>query len=113
MESSRHVSDLEHEETVRSLRDELVAGRLTLEEFSERVDVAYGARTPAELVRAREHLPALSAESHRSPPVRLSGALFGRTIRRGRLLIRRRTTVWTSLPTSTSTCVRRRSRVAV
>lgn len=78
---------------MRFLRDELVTGRLTLEEFSERVDLAYGARTAAELVRSREHLPALSAASHRRPPVRLSGALFGRAIRRGRLLIRRRTTV--------------------
>jgi hypothetical protein len=87
------VSDLEREETVRSLRDELVAGRLTLEEFSERVDVAYAARTAAELARARDRLPAPSAASHRRPPVRLSGTLFGRAIRRGRLLIRRRTTV--------------------
>ncbi len=50
-------------------------------------------RTAAELVRARERLPALSAARHRRPPVRLSGTLFGRAIRRGRLLIRRRTTV--------------------
>ncbi len=78
---------------VRSLRDELVEGRLTLEEFSERVDVAYGARTAVELRGAREGLPALPAPRSRRPPVRLSGAVFGRAIRRGRLLIRRRTTV--------------------
>jgi hypothetical protein len=93
VESSGHVSDLEREETVRPLRNELVAGRLTLEEFSERVDVAYGARTAAELVRARERLPTLPGASHRRRPVRLSGTLFGRAIRRGRLLIGRRTTV--------------------
>jgi Domain of unknown function (DUF1707)/Cell wall-active antibiotics response 4TMS YvqF len=93
VEGSRHVSDLEREETVRSLRDELAAGRLTLEEFSERVDVAYGARTAAELVRAREHLPAPPAAGRRRPPARLSGAVLGRAIRRGRMLIRRRTAV--------------------
>jgi hypothetical protein len=71
----------------------LVAGRLTLEEFAERVDVAYGARTAAELQRAREGLPAPLAARSGRPPVRLSGALFGRAIRRGRLLIRRRTTI--------------------
>jgi hypothetical protein len=93
VEGSRHVSDLEREETVRSLRDELAAGRLTLDEFSERVDVAYGARTAAELVRAREHLPAPPAAGRRRPPARLSGAVLGRAIRRGRMLIRRRTAV--------------------
>ena len=92
MEGSRHVSDLEREDAVRSLRDELVAGRLTLDEFSARVDIAYGARTADELVRAREHLPAPPA-GHRRPSVRLSGAVLGRAIRRGRMLIRRRMAV--------------------
>jgi Domain of unknown function (DUF1707) len=93
MEGSQHVSDLEREETVGSLRDDLAAGRLTPEEFSERVDVAYRARTASELARARDRLPASPPGHHRRPPARLTGAVLGRAIRRGRLLIRRRAAV--------------------
>ncbi len=40
-----------------SLRDDLLAGRLTLDEFSERVEIAYRARTDQDLVRVRHDLP--------------------------------------------------------
>jgi hypothetical protein len=89
VEGSRHVSDLEREETVRSLRDELAAGRLTLEEFSERVDEAYGARTRGELQLVRRQLPELTAAAPPRRPARLAVALFGRFVRRGRLRLRR------------------------
>ena len=43
-ELDQYISDADRERAVSSLRDHLVAGRLTLEEFSERVEAAYSAR---------------------------------------------------------------------
>lgn len=87
---ARRVSDAEREEAVGALRDDLLAGRLTLDEFSERVEAAYRARTGGELVVARRDLPdALPAERRRRRPVRLTLAAFGHVIRRGRLRLRR------------------------
>lgn len=75
------------------LRDDLLAGRLTLEEFSERVETAYRARVGRDLVRARRDLPESSPETVGSGrrQKRLTIAVFGRTVRRGRLRLRRRT----------------------
>ena len=83
---STRISDSERELTVLSLREHLLAGRLTLDEFSERVEIAYGARTGAELVEARKGLPEGSTERG-SPrkPVRITTAIFGDVERRGRL----------------------------
>ena len=72
------------------LRDDLLAGRLTLEEFSERVGIAYGANVGAELERARENLPEPTVSSRRRP-TRLSVGLFSHLVRRGRLRLRQRT----------------------
>ncbi len=78
-----------------ALRDDLLAGRLTLDEFSERVEIAYGARMAHDLVRVRQDLPdsrsanIASGRRHK----RLTVALFGRVVRRGRLRLRRRTLV--------------------
>jgi hypothetical protein len=90
LDDRSRVSDLEREQTVELLREALLAGRLTLDEFSERVDSAYGARFGAELERAREELPEPAASSGRRP-MRLSVAFFGHLVRRGRLRLRRRT----------------------
>jgi len=49
-DATRRVSDLEREAAVSALRDDLLAGRLTLDEFSERVESAYTARTGGELI---------------------------------------------------------------
>jgi hypothetical protein len=89
VDESRRVSDQERKQSLLLLRDDLLAGRLTLEEFSERVGVAYGARVGAELERARKNLPEPAASSRR--PTRLSVALFSRLVRRGRLRLRQRT----------------------
>lgn len=87
---SDRVSDAEREQTVVSLRDHLLSGRLTLDEFSERVEIAYGARIGQELVRAREDLPDAPSDPVRArrKPIRLTGALFGHVARRGRLRLR-------------------------
>ncbi len=89
-ERLRRVSDSEREQAVEALRDDLVAGRLSLDEFSERVGVAYGARVGAELSTVREGLPEPVSQTRR-PRVRLSLAAFGHLVRRGRLRLPRRT----------------------
>jgi hypothetical protein len=91
---TQRVSDADREGTVASLRDHLLAGRLTLEEFSERVDIAYRARIGQELVRAREDLPETSGDRlSRRKPTRLTAAFFGHVIRRGRFRLRESTAV--------------------
>jgi hypothetical protein len=92
-EGLRRVSDSEREQAVAALREDLLAGRLTLDDFSERVGRAYGARVGAELTRAREGLPEHVASPMRRPRTRLSIAAFGHLVRRGRLRLRRRTLV--------------------
>lgn len=51
------ASDAERERSVSTLRDAVAEGRLTLEEFSERVELAYAARTDVELSRLVRDLP--------------------------------------------------------
>jgi hypothetical protein len=89
------VSDEERERTALGLRDHLLAGRLTLEEFSDRVESAYRARTSGELAAAATRLPAVAgaAESSRRRPCRFTAALFAHVLRRGRLRLER----WTSV----------------
>jgi hypothetical protein len=70
----------------------LVAGRLTLEEFSERVELAFTARVGRDLARAQRALPQPSnapVHSPRREPTRLTAALFSHVVRRGRLRLRR------------------------
>jgi Domain of unknown function (DUF1707) len=69
---SIRVSDADREDAVVALREHLVAGRLTLEEFSARVETALRASVSAELARAQQDLPAtLSAVgvSRRKPSI--------------------------------------------
>jgi Domain of unknown function (DUF1707) len=87
-----HVSDAERERAVGSLREHLLAGRLTLEEFSERIELAYSARVGQELARAQSGLPesgSATALSARRKPTRMTAALFSHVVRRGRLRLRR------------------------
>ena len=65
----------------------MVDGRLTLEEFAERVDRVYEARTRPELDALTHDLPDDSAESgpqRRRRPKRFTGVAFGSVERRGR-----------------------------
>ena len=52
------VADADRESVVTLLREHCVDGRLTLEEFSARLDEAYSARTKGELELAVRDLPA-------------------------------------------------------
>jgi hypothetical protein len=88
---SLRVSDADREQAVAALREHLLAGRLTLAEFSERVEAALTARVGGELARVLEDLPAVvPAAGSRRKPARFTAALFGRAVRRGRLRLRGR-----------------------
>jgi hypothetical protein len=91
-DASMRVSDDDRERAVLALREHLLAGRLALEEFSERVDAALCARTGGELAQAQEDLPDIfvAASGSRRKPARVTAALFGHVARRGRLRLRRR-----------------------
>lgn len=85
------VSDADREDTVAALREHLLAGRLTLEEFSERVEAALGARFGRDLAQVRQDLPEIYAGGAGSRrPARFSAALLGHIVRRGRLRLPRR-----------------------
>jgi len=56
-DASMRISDDDREQVVVMLREHLLAGRLTLEEFSERVEATLRARVGAELARVNEDLP--------------------------------------------------------
>ncbi len=92
-DESLRVSDAEREQTVISLREHLLAGRLTLEEFSARVEAALSARVGAELARVQEDLPRIATQAARPgrKAARLTTGLFGHVARRGRLRLHRRT----------------------
>ncbi|WP_324275451.1 DUF1707 domain-containing protein [Blastococcus brunescens] len=51
------ASDADREETVRQLQRGLSQGRLTVDEFDERVQAAYAARTLGELAELTHDLP--------------------------------------------------------
>jgi hypothetical protein len=80
------VSDADREQVVTALREHLLAGRLTLEEFSERVDAALRAKVAVELTQVQDDLPEAfvqTATAQRKPP-RFTAALLGHVARRGR-----------------------------
>ncbi|MFL5943582.1 MAG: DUF1707 domain-containing protein [Gaiellaceae bacterium] len=88
MDLSPRVSDHDRERAVVELREHLVQGRLTLEEFSERVELAYRARSTADLEAASSALPAAPTGARRRA-VRATIALFAHVVRRGRLRLPR------------------------
>ena len=63
------VSDADREAVVAALREHFFAGRLDVEEFTERVEQAYAARTAGELEAVESELPVAlgSASSRRKP----------------------------------------------
>jgi hypothetical protein len=90
------ASDAEREQVVADLREHAAQGRLTLEEFSERVDQAYGAKTLAELEQAKRELPAVSALPAARPrrqARRWLVSIMGGADRRGRWRVPRKLVV--------------------
>ncbi|MFL5960721.1 MAG: DUF1707 domain-containing protein [Gaiellaceae bacterium] len=88
-ELSRRASDDDRERSVLALREHLVQGRLTLDEFSQRVEAAYRADTVVELAATAEELPAVPQLRGRRRPSRITAALFAHVVRRGRLRLPR------------------------
>jgi uncharacterized protein DUF1707/cell wall-active antibiotic response 4TMS protein YvqF len=97
MEEPIRVSDAEREQAIVLLREHLLAGRLTLEEFTTRVEAALGARVGTDLARVQADLPRVAAPEpgSRRRAARLTTGLFGHTARRGRLRLRGWTTAVT------------------
>jgi len=85
------ASDAEREQTVAQLRDATAEGRLTLDEFSQRVEEAYAAKTQDALDSLTGDLPATAAavpESRRRPRS-FTISIFGGIDRKGRWRVAR------------------------
>ena len=67
-DASLRASDADREQALVALREHLVAGRLTLEEFCERVEAALRARVTGELAHLQDDLPEALTELGRFPP---------------------------------------------
>jgi Domain of unknown function (DUF1707)/Cell wall-active antibiotics response 4TMS YvqF len=79
------ASDEDRRRVVDGLREHLVAGRLTLDEFSERVDRAHAARTVGELEAVTGDLPpAPPSPAQTRKPKRWTVAVMGELARRSR-----------------------------
>ena len=86
------VSDADREHAVASMREHLVQGRLSLEEFTQRMASAYDATTTNDLAVLQRDLPEAAPvlpERKRSP-VRFLVAIFGGARRVGSLRVRQR-----------------------
>ena len=77
------ASDAEREHSIALLRDGVVEGRLTLEEFSDRVSRAQTARTDRELTALTADLPALPSPSAPQPAPARYRATVSKLVRRG------------------------------
>jgi hypothetical protein len=83
------ASDDDRNRTVLALREHLAAGRLTLEEFTERMTAALAATTTADLDGPLRQLPAPTTQSRRGR-TRFLLSLFSTVRREGRLRLGRR-----------------------
>jgi Domain of unknown function (DUF1707)/Cell wall-active antibiotics response 4TMS YvqF len=90
-DASIRASDADRDRAVAALTEHLLAGRLTLEEYSERVESALRARVSGELARLQGDLPEVIAKpaALRRGPVRFASAIFSHVVRRGRVRLGR------------------------
>jgi len=98
------ASDADRERAVVLLREHAAQGRLTLEEFTERMTTAYDARTHAELDELVSDLPAHAAPAateRKAPARRWVISLMGNASRRGRWRVGKRTFVICSMGNAT------------
>lgn len=86
------ASDAEREQAVVRLREATVEGRLTLDEFSQRMEVAYAAKTHDELERVTSDLPAQAppAPGTRRRASRFTVSIFSGFDRKGRWHVARK-----------------------
>ena len=90
-DASLRASDADREQALAALREHMVAGRLTLEEFCARVRrrlAVHGRRRARELQDDLPHALVKSSDSRRKP-ARFTAALLGKVVRRGRFRLRR------------------------
>lgn len=87
------ASDAEREDVATRLREARVQGRLTLDEFSERLDLVYSAKTRAELEPLTRDLPADAVAEPARKPTRWLVAFLGGSARSGRWRIEGKTRV--------------------
>ncbi|MDX6400167.1 MAG: hypothetical protein QOF27_773 [Gaiellaceae bacterium] len=93
---SLRASDADRERTVALLREHAAQGRLTLEEFTDRMSSAYLARTMDELEGLAGDLPSAGAKiESRRRRTRLVFSLFGSTSVEGRARVGRHLTCLT------------------
>jgi hypothetical protein len=78
------ASDADRERLALQLREHAVQGRLTLEEFSERMEKAYLAKTIGELDELGGDLPAENTPRSPGRAERFTGVVFGDVQRKGR-----------------------------
>jgi hypothetical protein len=84
------ASDADREHTIALLREHAVEGRLTLEEFTDRMSSAMLARTSDELAELEHDLPSPQGlVARRRRPTRLLFSMFSSTEREGRLRVPR------------------------
>lgn len=80
------ASDSDRGRIVERLREHSIEGRLTLEEFTERMAATYLARTSGELEELTRDLPSPRASvTSRRRPTRFLFSIFGSTERKGRI----------------------------
>ncbi|MGH3796931.1 MAG: DUF1707 SHOCT-like domain-containing protein [Pseudonocardiaceae bacterium] len=96
------ASDADRDRVAAELAAAVGAGRLTLEEYSDRVARVYAARTGGELGRLVADLPAVNASPVLAAPVRSGGTEWlvtpiGGLRRRGRWRLARRTVYFTAV----------------
>ncbi len=91
------ASDAERDALVSQLRQDMVDGRLTVDEFTDRIEAAYGSQTRGELEALRRDLPAAGpgqavAVRSKGRATRLSIGIMGGSARKGRWRIEGETT---------------------
>ena len=90
------AADADREQTVATLREHAVEGRLSLEEFTDRMSTAYLAGTKDQLDELLSDLPSGGPVSaSRRKPTRFVFSVFGSSEREGRIRIKRRVTCLT------------------
>lgn len=90
-DASLRASDADREQALAALREHMIAGRLTLEEFCARVDAALRSKVAGELAKLQDDLPhaLVPSAGSRRRAARFTAALLGKVVRRGRFRLRR------------------------
>jgi len=73
---SLRIGDAEREAVAAELREHFAHGRLTLEEFNQRIDAAFAAKTQADLSRITRDLPHVRSGGAPLPSARTHGPLL-------------------------------------